>query len=326
MPQPEPTRPGPFQQMQLLPPVTLAEIQEQAIRHSGDGILRRLAEGNKIEDGVNSNGAAFERYILNTIQEDETRRVETAIQAMKAWTAKQRNDAVHARELSDARWAGEAWAIAMDREAARRARCKSQAREEVQRQEAEEGRKAGYANYTPLPKHSTTERARHNLSRTQGWRSLVTQGEWELARRCPSPDLQLFDYEDAEVSVTMNERRERAAWNPPFIPRSFQGQPFTLYSDAEHSNDRSDTTDFAADVPKNGRYKPADLLPDHSNSQGCLEGNKRFVQGHAADRVLNKPSYERSSQALKELKPSTVLTWANARPHFLDVFCISFRH
>ncbi|KAI4127418.1 MAG: hypothetical protein LQ347_004604 [Umbilicaria vellea] len=320
IPQPEPTRPSPFLQMQLLPPVTLAEIQEQAVRHSGDGILRRLVEENVVEDGVNSNGAAFERYILNTMKEDEDRSVETAIQGIKAWTAKQRDDVLRARELSDARWAGEAWAIAKDREAAQRARYKSQAREEVQRQEAEERRKAGCANHTPHLKDSITKRKRHNLPRTQGGRSLAKQGQWGFARRCLSPNLQLFDFGDAEVSITMNERREKAAWNPPFIPRSFEGLPFALHSDAEHSNDRSVTSDFAADVPQKCKYEPVDFLPDHSNSQIYLGGNKRFVRGHAAGRVWNEPSYERSSEALRELQPSTVLTWANARPHFLDVF------
>lgn len=321
-PQPKPTGLGQFQQMQLLqPPVTLAEIQEQAIRHAGDGILRRLVEENEVVDGVNSNGAAFERYILNTMKEDEDRRVEAAIQGMKAWMAKQRNDALRARELSDARWAGEAWAIAKDREAAQRARCKSQAREEAQGQEAEEGRKAGYTNSTPHAKQSTTDGARHTLPRTQGGRGSATRGEWEPDERCLSPDLKLFDYEDAEVSVTINERREKAAWNPPFIPRSFEGQPFVLHSDAEHSNDRSDTTALPADVPNTDNYKRADLLPDPFNSQCSPGGNKSYVPGHAKIRVLDKPAYARSSQALKELNPSTVLTWANARPRFLVVYC-----
>lgn len=314
MPQPLSTRPGPSQQVQMLlaTPDTIAEL---AVRPSGDLISSVSRVEIKIEDESDDYDADFERRTRKARREDEERDVQMAIEAMKARTAKQRNDALLARELSDARWAGEAWAISKDRDA-QRTRHKSDARRSILCQEPKEVPKAGYASHTQHPSRFTTDRGGRHLPRVRRW-SVHT-------KPLLIPSLSSFNYENAEVSLALSERREKAQWKPPFIPRSFEGQPFALLSDVDHPNDRSDTTDFVADLSNADYNKPKDPFPDSFASEratGWSNGNS--LENEAVE-VSNRPSIARNKQALLDAKPSTLSSGGSARPHCFDVFWIHF--
>lgn len=252
----------------------LGVLAEQDVRHSSDTTSSGSAEGNRSEKACDDRDTAFVRYTPNAMKMNEELDASMGIEARKA---RERIGALLAREASAAKWASDAWEIRKDRDA-QRARYKSLSRREASLQETEEVPKVICTNHTRHLNHVTADRGRNYPPR-------IRRGRY-LARSPLSPSLQPFNCEDAEISLTLNEQRERVAWKPPFIPRSFEGILPALHSDAEHPEDKSDTTDFVANGPNTHDDDLVDLLPG------------RFSSGHT-----NGP---------------------NTRPHFFDVFWSHF--
>ena len=289
-------------------------LAKQIVRHSSDTTPSGPGAKDESKEGNDDVDATFKRHMRNARREDEKRDPEMAIEARKV---RERVHALVARELSPARWPGEAWAIRKERDA-QRARYKFQSRREALLQETEEVRKA---TCTLTSGNLATLEAQTN-ARSRNRDDAIASDHlrrWRhLTRRSLPSHLYLFNYEDAEVSLILSEQRERVAWKPPFIPRSFEGQLPALHSDAEHPIDRSDTTDFVADGPNTKGYGAVGHLLDRSRRFNG--GTKGIIPGQDGDKVSAKPSYARKNQALLESKPSDQSGWGIARPCFFDVF------
>ena len=261
-PQPEPARPDPSQQMQTLM-AKLEVLAEQDVRHSGDTTSSGSAEENGSDKACDDRDSAFVRHLPNAMKTNEERDASMGIEARKA---RERIGALVARETSAAKWASEAWEIRKDRDA-QRARYKSLSRREAPLQETED-----------VPKVMCTNHKRHwNLvtaDRGSNYPPHIRRGRC-LARIPLLPSLQLFNCEDAEISLTLSEQRETAAWKPPFIPRSFKGLLSTLHSDAEHPEAKSDTTDFVTNGPNTHDDDLMDLLPGRFSSEHTNGPNTR---------------------------------------------------
>ena len=140
-------------------------------------------------------------------------------------------------------------------------------------------------------------------------------------RKLDNPSLssssQLFNYENAEIALTLSEQRERVAWNAPFIPRSFEGQLPARYSDADHPTDKSDTSHLIVDGPNIKEPNSVIVLPDRSTSE-------IFYQGQQAHEGLTRANCVRNVQAQIKFTPNELSSWANARPRFFDVLWFHF--
>ena len=270
--------------------------------------------------------------------------------ALEDKEAKERFDAALAREMSAAKCTTDAWTISKDREGWR-ARRESQARQEALIQETEGAPKAICTSDTRHPNHSTvdgggsypphpsveslpvsgdlagTDAQSNPRSRKPDPPPVSTGSHYEdtkialALRKHDNPSLssssQLFNYENAEIALTLSEQRERVAWNAPFIPRSFEGQLPARYSDADHPTDKSDTSHLIVDGPNIKEPNSVIVLPDRSTSE-------IFYQGQQAHEGLTRANCVRNVQAQIKFTPNELSSWANARPRFFDVLWFHF--